>query len=90
MQTSSIAIGQAVEFYGDHGSVEEGVVVEGVAHRAISGCTINKYSNGSMGTWGPTLRVRYEMSHPDGRPRTDRSGRVIHGIKTVALKDLTH
>jgi len=43
-----------------------------------------------MGTWGPTLRVRYEMSHPDGRPRTDRSGRVIHGIKTVALKDLTH
>lgn len=90
MQTSSIAIGQSVEFLGEHGRVEEGVVVEGVAHRAISGCTINKYGNGSMGTWGPSLRVRYEMSHPDGTPRTDRNDRAIHGIKTVALKDLTH
>ena len=90
MQTSSIAIGQVVEFFGDHESIEEGVVVEGVAHRAISGCTLNKYGNGSMGTWGPSLRVRYEMRHPDGTPRTDRNGRAIHGIKTVALKSLTH
>ena len=62
MQTSTMNPGQPVEFYNDSGAIEEGVIVEGPSYRALSGCTINKYSNGSMGTWGQGLRVRYEMS----------------------------
>ena len=90
MQTSTMNPGQPVEFYNDSGAIEEGVIVEGPSYRALSGCTINKYSNGSMGTWGQGLRVRYEMSDEEGVPMTDRNGRAMHGIKTVPVTSVVN